>query len=173
MARKTTKTTEAAAAKAEETKVASKPDTEGAEDSSNGDVPTGTVAPSEAQDVQDAALAPAGEGQASPAPNANAEAEGSAAPQAGGAEDQQLLQVAPPLPASDDETTADPDDATGKDMEAMEAQPTVTVTCLRPGGRRRAGRRWPQGETIIAAADLTDFHLAQLEGDPLFSIRKD
>lgn len=173
MARKTTsttKTTKAAAAKAEEARVASKPDTDGAEDSSNGGNPAGTQAPSEAQGAQDAALAPAGEDQASPAPNADAGAEGSAAPQAGEAEDQQLLQVAPPLPASDDKTTADPDDATGKDMEA---QPTITVTCLRPGGRRRAGRRWPQGETIIAAADLTAFQLAQIEGDPLFSIRKD
>lgn len=50
-------------------------------------------------------------------------------------------------------------------------QPIVTVICHRDGGRRRAGRRWPQGETILPAGDLQPFELAQLQGDPQFTVK--
>ena len=45
------------------------------------------------------------------------------------------------------------------------------VTCHREGGRRRAGRRWPQGETPVTADELTGYELAMLKGDPLFTVR--
>lgn len=47
---------------------------------------------------------------------------------------------------------------------------TWTVVCHREGGRRRAGRHWPEGETTVPADELTDYELAQLDGDPAFTI---
>lgn len=44
---------------------------------------------------------------------------------------------------------------------------TVIVTCRAPGGRRRAGRRWPEGETI---ADLGTAAIAAIEADPAFAV---
>lgn len=49
---------------------------------------------------------------------------------------------------------------------------TITVTCLRPEGRRRAGRRWDQGATVIPETALSDFDLAVLEADPMFLIER-
>jgi len=49
-------------------------------------------------------------------------------------------------------------------------EPHLRVTCSVEGGRRRAGRRWPQGETIIPAADLSLLERAQLVGDPRFTL---
>lgn len=49
--------------------------------------------------------------------------------------------------------------------------PAWIVTCHREGGRRRAGRRWPQGDTPITEGDLTGYELAMLQGDPLFTVR--
>ncbi|ANT39911.1 hypothetical protein RGUI_0838 [Rhodovulum sp. P5] len=46
----------------------------------------------------------------------------------------------------------------------------LTVTCLRPGGIRRAGRRWDEGETHLAPADLTPLDRARLEADPFFRV---
>ncbi|KAA8606811.1 hypothetical protein [Salipiger aestuarii] len=49
---------------------------------------------------------------------------------------------------------------------------TITITCLRPEGRRRAGRRWDEGETVIAETALSDFDLAVLEADPMFRVER-
>lgn len=51
--------------------------------------------------------------------------------------------------------------------------PTITVTCLSKGGRRRAGRNWPEGPTIVSADALTPYHLDQLRGDPRFRVGSD
>ena len=47
----------------------------------------------------------------------------------------------------------------------------ISVTCHREGGRRRAGRRWDKGETVVEFDALSDYQLAQLKGDPQFTIR--
>lgn len=47
---------------------------------------------------------------------------------------------------------------------------TFTVICHHAGGRRRGGRRWPEGETPVAAGELTEFALEQLRGDPRFTV---
>ncbi|WP_313352646.1 hypothetical protein, partial [Paracoccus sp. (in: a-proteobacteria)] len=51
--------------------------------------------------------------------------------------------------------------------------PAWIVTCHREGGRRRADRRWPKGETRVEAGELTAYDLAILKGDPQFSVRLD
>lgn len=51
-----------------------------------------------------------------------------------------------------------------------EPQADLTVICHRKGGRRRAGLRWKEGKTNIVAADLSDYALAQLRGDPQFTV---
>ncbi|MBN7785140.1 hypothetical protein JYP51_09430 [Ponticoccus gilvus] len=48
--------------------------------------------------------------------------------------------------------------------------PFVTIICLRPEGRRRAGRRWAEGETVVPMRDLSDFDLAVLSADPMFRV---
>lgn len=72
-------------------------------------------------------------------------------------------------PAAEGDASAAAHDA-GEDGPGAPA-PMVTVICHRDGGRRRAGRRWPQGETILPAGDLQPFELAQLQGDPQFTVR--
>ena len=57
----------------------------------------------------------------------------------------------------------------GVDLAASEVE--WIVTCHRDGGRRRAGRRWPKGETPVKGGDLTAYDLATLQGDPQFSVR--
>ena len=56
------------------------------------------------------------------------------------------------------------------DVLEDEDEPRLRVVCMVEGGRRRAGRRWPQGETIIPAADLSLLERAQLVGDPRFTL---
>ncbi|WP_182912740.1 hypothetical protein [Paracoccus onubensis] len=51
-----------------------------------------------------------------------------------------------------------------------EPQADLTVICHRKGGRRRAGLRWKEGKTNIVSADLSDYALAQLRGDPQFTV---
>ncbi|UFS63838.1 hypothetical protein LO749_06505 [Paracoccus denitrificans] len=46
------------------------------------------------------------------------------------------------------------------------------VTCHREDGRRRAGRRWPRGETPVRGGELNAHDLALLQGDPQFTVRK-
>lgn len=46
----------------------------------------------------------------------------------------------------------------------------VKVICHTKGGRRRAGRRWPEGETILPLSALSNFARDQLQGDPRFTI---
>ena len=50
--------------------------------------------------------------------------------------------------------------------------PMLIVTCHQEGGRRRAGRRWQQGETTVSVAELSDDQIEWLRGDPLFMIRE-
>ncbi|KAB6715854.1 HI1506-related protein [Roseobacter sp. TSBP12] len=58
------------------------------------------------------------------------------------------------------------------DDETIPAEPHLIVLCHRQDGRRRCGRRWPHGETIVPEADLTAFQIAQLEADPHFTVAK-
>lgn len=57
----------------------------------------------------------------------------------------------------------------GLDLAVSEVE--WIVTCHREGGRRRADRRWPKGETRVEAGELTAYDLAILKGDPQFSVR--
>jgi len=49
----------------------------------------------------------------------------------------------------------------------------LVVTCHSKGGRRRAGRRWEEGQTRVAAGELDEFQLSQLIGDPRFTVTPD
>ncbi|WP_411836707.1 hypothetical protein [Paracoccus sp. ME4] len=53
---------------------------------------------------------------------------------------------------------------------APENDPAFMVICHRAGGRRRAGRRWPDGETPVHADELSAYELALLQGDPQFTV---
>jgi len=46
----------------------------------------------------------------------------------------------------------------------------LAVVCHRKDGRRRAGQKWSFGETRINSAELTEYQLAQLQGDPAFTV---
>lgn len=50
------------------------------------------------------------------------------------------------------------------------AVPMIAVVCHSAEGRRRVGRRWVAGETLIPVGDLSDYQLAQMCGDPLFTV---
>lgn len=62
-------------------------------------------------------------------------------------------------------------------IEILQAQKTliestacIRVVCHVEEGRRRVGRRWPKGESLIHIGELDDYELAQLRGDPLFTV---
>lgn len=63
-------------------------------------------------------------------------------------------------------TSEDGSDAAIDDLTA----PAFVVICHRAGGRRRAGRRWPEGESTVKEFELTAYQLAQLQGDPQFTV---
>ncbi len=44
------------------------------------------------------------------------------------------------------------------------------VVCSLPNGRRRGGRRWAGGETIVPADDMTEDMLADLQSDATFVV---
>lgn len=46
----------------------------------------------------------------------------------------------------------------------------ITVICHAEGGRRRLGRRWPQGETHVPLDRLSDTDIELLRADPQFSV---
>ncbi|MGB0912013.1 MAG: hypothetical protein ACPGSW_00410 [Phaeobacter italicus] len=73
------------------------------------------------------------------------------------------------MPPAGDAPTPDPVLAAPAGPVA-EDHARIAVVCHRPDGRRRVGRRWPHGETIIAADSVSDFEIAQLEADPQFTI---
>ncbi len=85
-----------------------------------------------------------------------------------GAQEAATRAQSPDVPAAQTAPQADsgPSDPLDADIS------TITVTCLRPEGRRRAGRRWDEGETVIAETALSDFDLAVLEADPMFRIER-
>ncbi|MBB96930.1 MAG: hypothetical protein CML68_20325 [Rhodobacteraceae bacterium] len=63
----------------------------------------------------------------------------------------------------------DPDeDQSGSDEDV----PVITVICHHPDGRRRSETRWPAGVSTVPVGDLTPFQLAQLEADPLFTVKR-
>lgn len=76
--------------------------------------------------------------------------------------------AASPLPAleAEEETTVG---AAIADIASAEG-PRVKVICHTAGGRRRAGRRWPEGETILPYDALSKLELSQLDGDPRFTV---
>ncbi|HBU13739.1 MAG TPA: hypothetical protein DEF16_01930 [Gemmobacter sp.] len=134
----------------------------GAKDSLEGAQPEQAEAPM--ADPQEQAAAPAAEGDTSAAPHdAGEDVAGAPVIEA---DEVTLLEAiaaidpATPLPVIPEATAVN-----------FVTQPIVTVICHRDGGRRRAGRRWPQGETILPADDLHPFELAQLQGDPQFTVK--
>ena len=56
------------------------------------------------------------------------------------------------------------------DSQYEASAPVLTITCLREGGLRRGGRRWPEGKSTIPAAELDALQRAQIEADPLFTV---
>lgn len=57
----------------------------------------------------------------------------------------------------------------GGNADTSEA--TLSVVCHAADGRRRVGRRWPHGETVIAAAELSEIELQILRADPRFTVK--
>lgn len=48
----------------------------------------------------------------------------------------------------------------------------VKVHCVIPGGRRRGGRRWDGGDTLVPLEEWSDALEAALTADPMFTIEK-
>lgn len=76
--------------------------------------------------------------------------------------------AATPDPVADLPPSATPE--TGADAGGGLGDVVGVVVCLVEGGRRRAGRRWAQGETSVRAGELDDIQIAQLQGDPRFRV---
>lgn len=55
--------------------------------------------------------------------------------------------------------------------DGVVADGMVSVWCHNPAGRRRAGRRWSPGETVVPVAELLPYELAMLQGDPQFTVK--
>jgi hypothetical protein len=68
-------------------------------------------------------------------------------------------------PGSGDSEQAGPKDG------VSESGAQISVICHRKDGRRRAGRRWDHGETLIAADEIDDFALQVLRADPHFTVK--
>lgn len=134
-------------------KISDKPDTQGAKDSLEGTPPEEAKAPITADPQQAAAPAEA-DGTIPSATPSDAESG------AGGGDVALPEEAEAPI-------TADPD-AEGK---ASIPEATITVTCHSEAGRRRAGRRWEFGDNPVPLDSLTDYQLAQLRGDPLFTVK--
>ncbi|MEH7830566.1 hypothetical protein [Gemmobacter denitrificans] len=128
------------------------------------------------QDSQDAADARMAEGMGA------AEAtEGAAGPEAAaGAAPLPSPDVAPDAPATEAMPSGDMTPAPLADPapSATDAGGPVgaddaglMVLCLAAGGKRRAGRRWPQGLTG-PVTDLDEVRIAQLQADPHFQIAR-
>lgn len=47
---------------------------------------------------------------------------------------------------------------------------TVRVICMARGGRRRGGRAWPEGETLVPAEEMTPALRKALKGDAMFQV---
>lgn len=64
-------------------------------------------------------------------------------------------------------------EAAAKTGDAQDARPApaMIVTCLIAAGRRRANRRWASGPTEVADGELSEAELAEIEADPMFSVR--
>ena len=150
--------------------------TQGAQDSLEGAQPDQAEAPQ--ADPQEQAAAPAAEGDPSAASHdageASAEipvpAEELSFPETAATAP---VSLAPSEGSSDGATTSPsvaPDLAASADggRGAQADAPEIHVTCLRPAGRRRAGRRWPGGLTV--AHDLTAEQVTALRADPDFVV---
>lgn len=49
-------------------------------------------------------------------------------------------------------------------------EPGIRVICMKRGGRRRGGRDWAEGVTLVPAAEMTKDLRDALKGDALFSV---
>lgn len=92
---------------------------------------------------------------------------GSAPVQGGEAETLPATHDAPPSPVVDAVGNGPAADAAAS---AVGGPADITVICHAKGGRRRLGRRWPDGETTVAEGDLSDTDIALLRGDPRFTV---
>jgi hypothetical protein len=178
-------------------KISDKPDTQGAKDSLEGNPPEEAKAPITADPQQAAAQAEAdgtipsatpsdaegGSGGGDVTPPEQAEAPITVDPQQAAAPAEADGTI-PSATSSDAESgagggdvtppeqagapiTADPD----AEDQANMPEATITVTCHSEAGRRRAGRRWEFGDNTVPLDSLTDYQLAQLRGDPLFTVK--
>jgi hypothetical protein len=67
---------------------------------------------------------------------------------------------------------------TKPDAKAAEPKPaakvaepkTVTVICMARGGRRRGGRAWDEGKTLVPVAEMTAELRKALTVDPMFQV---
>lgn len=82
-------------------------------------------------------------------------------------------QPAPEQPAPPSEPgSSEPVAAAPAPLPEVKAEVTamISVVCHSAEGRRRVGRRWAAGETLIPVGALSDYELAQMRGDPLFTV---
>jgi hypothetical protein len=60
--------------------------------------------------------------------------------------------------------------AAAKAAAKPEEPKTVRVVCMARGGRRRGGRGWDEGETLVPEAEMTAALRKALKADPMFQI---
>ena len=71
-------------------------------------------------------------------------------------------------PGATDQATAATEAAAPATPKA--AAKTVRVICMARDGRRRGGRHWPEGETLVPADEMTPDLRAALAADPMFQV---
>jgi hypothetical protein len=62
------------------------------------------------------------------------------------------------------------DSATEAEAQAKADAKTVRVICMARGGRRRGGRAWAEGETLVPEAEMTAALRKALAADPMFQV---
>ena len=94
-----------------------------------------------------------------------------AAPQTGPGATGETDQATAPA-ATEGASSAAADAKPATDQAAPKAAPakSVRVICMARGGRRRGGRGWPEGETMVPADEMTAELRKALASDPMFLV---
>ncbi|GHC22322.1 hypothetical protein GCM10007291_22170 [Gemmobacter nanjingensis] len=147
-------------------KISDKPDTQGAKDSLEGTPPEEAKAPITADPQQ--AAAPAEADATIPSATHPDAAGDEAAPAAPDTASTDAPVTSGPAAAAEAALTRPPADTATRDGGPAEAD--IRVVCHATDGRRRLGRRWPHGETVVPAGLLDADALRRLRDDPLFTV---
>lgn len=69
-----------------------------------------------------------------------------------------------------DQATAATEPAATAPAAPKAAAKSVRVICMARDGRRRGGRHWPEGETLVPADEMTADMRKALAADPMFQV---